>query len=455
MRLSTHYGMMAIVMFAAVCTVFSGQPRRDDEPVLAAKLMAAIPVDHETAIDVDLVADDWMPINLSIALRLAQTNNLDIAQARAVVDQAGAILQRARVQVLPNLNIGSTYVHHEGNIQRTEGNIIRVNRDSLFVGGGPGLTMSFADAVFAPLVARQLRTASQAGLQRVNNDTLLAVSDAYFNVLRARRRLARVEATLEFLTSKQPAKIRSDSKGLLPVVEAMQQVGAAEALKAEVERVLVEVQRRREERAAAIQELRIAATELARLLRLDPQTRLWPMEDFRVPMEIPGPWFSQSPEDLVRLALVNRPELAENQALVQAAVERVRTARFRPFLPNVILNYNWGDFGGGPELMRSGTRTFFGNSGRITHFEPRTDFDVSLFGACKTWGSAIGPRFASRKRLPARRIFGSCRPRTASWHRSFRRSTWCRDGKSGWRSRGRRYSPRTANRQAPSFSRCD
>ena len=35
-------------------------------------------------------------------------------------------------------------------------------------------------------------------------------------------------------------------------------------------------------------------------------------------------------EELVRQALRNRPELAENEALVQAAVERVRAARFRP-----------------------------------------------------------------------------------------------------------------------------
>src|SRR5207302_3668696 len=70
--------------------------------------------------------------------------------------------------------------------------------------------------------------------------------------------------------------------------------------------------------------------------------------------------------------------------------ERVRTARYRPWLPNVILNYNWGDFGGGPDpnvVITPGTATTpakittvpgFGPSGEIHHFDPRADFDVSL-----------------------------------------------------------------------------
>lgn len=337
--------------------------------------------------------DQVMPIDLATALRLAQTNNLDIAQARETVKQAEAQLTRARALILPTVNLGSTYVDHEGNIQRTEGNVVKANRDSLFVGGGPSVSLGFSEALFAPLVARQVSAASQAGMQRVHNDTLLAVAEAYFNVLRARRRLARVEATLEFLTSEKAAATRAGSKGLLPVVEVMQKVGAAEALKSEVERVRVEVVRRREERFAALQELRVAGAELARLLRLDPQVVLLPLDDFRVPLELPGPWFSQPLEELVRTALVNRPELAESKALVQAAVERVKTARYRPFLPNLVLNYNWGDFGGGPDpnppILVNGKLTpvpGFTPSGRIRHFGTRSDFDVTLIWRLQNFG---------------------------------------------------------------------
>src|ERR1019366_4950614 len=254
-----------------------------------------------------------LPIDLGTALRLARTSNLDIGQAREVVGQSRLQLQAAYAQILPTLNMGSTYTHHEGKIQKTEGNIINANRDSLFVGLGPSMSLNFADAIFAPLVARQNNAATQAGWRRVQNDTLAAVAEAYFTVLRARRKLARVDVALEYLTADEPSPIRSGSKGLLPVVDAMQKAGAAEALKAEVHRVQVEVLRRQEERIGAVQEMRVAVAELARLLRLEPSAPLWPLEDFRVPLELPGAWYDMPLEDLVRIALLNRPELAENQ----------------------------------------------------------------------------------------------------------------------------------------------
>src|SRR5262249_10305441 len=154
-------------------------------------------------------------------------------------------------------------------------------------GGGPSLSVGLTDVLFGPLAARQVLTATRAGLRRVNNDTLLAVADAYFNVLRARRRLARVGETLDFLDSDRSAENRAGSKGLLQVTEAVFKVGALEVLRAEVERVRVEILRRREERVAALQELRLATAELARLLQLDPQIPLWPVEDFRYPLALP------------------------------------------------------------------------------------------------------------------------------------------------------------------------
>jgi outer membrane protein TolC len=332
------------------------------------------------------------PLTLPIALRLSQTNNLDIAQAREFVRQAGIVLDRARIGFVPTFNIGSAYNHHEGTIQKTEGNIIFANRDSLFVGGGPSLNLSFSDAFFAPLVARQLAAGSEAAFARQMNDTLLAVADAYFEVLRVRRRLARIEETLDYLASERAAPGRAGSKGLLPVVQSVQLAGGAEASRAEVERVRIEVLRRREEKAAVLREFRAAMAELARLVRLDPQVPLWPAEDFRFPMPLPGAAWTAAPlEELVRVALSNRPELAESQALIRAAVERVRTAKYRPFMPNVVLAYNWGDFGGGPDtnpnIITPATKTSpakvtaqpgFAASGSINRFDPRTDFDVAL-----------------------------------------------------------------------------
>ncbi len=177
------------------------------------------------------------------------------------------------------------------------------------------------------------------------------------------------------------------------LVQGFLAVGGAEALKAEVDRVEVEVQRRREERDAALQELRLASADLALLVRLDLLAALLPVEDYRFPLPLPGDqWHNQPPEELVRQALMNRPELAENEALVQAAVARVKAAHFRPLIPNVALNYNFGGYGGGPdpnsEIVKGKVVTLpgFGPSGSILHFNTRTDFDVSLIWRLQNMG---------------------------------------------------------------------
>ncbi|MBI2808567.1 MAG: TolC family protein [Planctomycetes bacterium] len=332
-----------------------------------------------------------MPITLSAALRLAGTSNLDIAQSREVVRRARIQLQRARILLLPNVNFGSTYVDHDGQIQRAQGDVFTADRNSLFVGLGPSASVHLGDAVFAPLVARQLERASEAGLQRVHNDTLLAIAEAYFTLMRGQRRLARAELTLDMLTSEKPSAIRAGSKGLLPLITAMQKAGAAEAFKSEVYRVEVDVLRRREERATALQEYQVASAELARLLRLSPDMSLWPVEDFRAPLDISGPWTDQSFEAMVRIALSNRPELAENQAQVQAAVERVRAARYRPLIPNLIVNYTFGGFGGGPSpnpiaVIRDGKSIVGGPASVIGNFGSRADFDVGLMWRLQNLG---------------------------------------------------------------------
>jgi outer membrane protein TolC len=342
-----------------------------------------------------------LPIDFRTAMRLTLTSNLDIAQAREVVNQARARQLAAEVTVLPNFNLGSEYTQHEGNISKTEGNIIKANKDALFVGGGPSLTFQTADAIFLRLAAQQITAATQAGRQRVTNNTLLQVASAYFSVLRARRRIARVNETLEFLTSEQRSPSRAGSKGMLPLVRDVVELGGKEALRSDLARVQVEVLRRQEELAGAVQDFYLATAELARLLRLDPETPLEPVEDFRYPMPLPGDaWADQPLDALVQVALMNRPELAENRALVQAALERVRAAKYRPFLPNVAVTYAWGDYGGGPNLnpslilppaMKGGpprvvAQPGFGPSGQIHHFAPRTDLDIAVFWKLQNMG---------------------------------------------------------------------
>jgi outer membrane protein TolC len=354
----------------------------DTAPIETLPAPRAVPVPPETTTQFPPadVRNPAVGITYLDALRIAVLSNLSVAQAQAVVQQAQAVKQRAQVAWLPNLNtVPYDYVNHQGRIQKTEGNIINMNRESLLVATGPVLSLGLSDALFNFGVARQAVFAARAAQQRVTNDTLLAVSDAYFNVLRNRRRVARLDEVLEFLTSEQPRAIRNNLRGMLPLMTAYLEVGATS--QAEHYRVEVEVLRRRQELITALQDLRVSIAELARLLHQDPTVVLWPLEDYRVPVPIPGEgWFNTDLPDLVRTALNNRPELAEQQALVQVAVNQVRAAKYRPFFPTVLVTYTEGGFGGGPPLITTPgkTTTTFGHSGNINNFGNRADFEGLL-----------------------------------------------------------------------------
>jgi len=329
----------------------------------------------------------YVPIDFGTALRLAQTNNLEIAQARQVVNLMEAGLLRAEVLTLPSANANSTYVDHTGRIQQAIGNIVFTNRQSLWVGGGPGVNFQFSEALFAPLAARQQVAAAEQGVGRVTLATFLDVADAYFNVMLARRKLALIDETLDFLTADTPSPKRGGAKGLYPLVRDFVKAGRADALKADEARVLVEVFRRQEDRRKALQDFEVASAGLARVLYLDPRTFLWPIEDFRFPMPLPGQsWLAADLDNLVQTAASNRPDLAENQALIRAMLNRWRLAKYRPLSPAFVVNFNAGGFGGGPNFLErlpgtglakssAGPQT---HSGYIQEFGGRTDFDATL-----------------------------------------------------------------------------
>jgi outer membrane protein TolC len=323
--------------------------------------------------------DCAVPVTLDDVLKLAILANIDIELARITVERARINIRRATVRFLPNLAIGSVYTMHDGTIQNTLGNISNVNRDSLFVGLGSTLVAPIGEAIYVIPEARQQLQAARFGQTRVMNDTLLRVAEAYFAVLRARRQVARLDETIEFLTSEQESALRGQSKGLLPLIKAF--VKAGTALPSDQARVEADVVRRMGERVRALEDVRTASAELARLLHLDASLFLYPVEDYRKPLDIPGDVLSREPvEKLITQALRSRPELGENNALIEAALARYRAAQFRPLLPNVIANVSYGGFGGGPEVVgrtRTGTN-ILSNSGVIKDYGPRTDIDLGL-----------------------------------------------------------------------------
>src|SRR5262249_54862182 len=87
---------------------------------------------------------------------------------------------------------------------------------------------------------------------------------------------------------------------------------------------------------SAREEWRVRSADLTQVLRLDPRAVVVPIEEDHLQITLVDP--TRSLDDLMAVAMLNRPELASNQAIVQAAEVRVRREKMRPLLPIVLLN---------------------------------------------------------------------------------------------------------------------
>jgi outer membrane protein TolC len=231
-------------------------------------------------------------------------------------------------------------------------------------GAGPFAVFAVTDAIFSPLAARQVLRAREATLQTARNDTLLAVAEAYFNVQEARGNLAGAEDA-----ARKAAEV---VRGIEPLVRY--------ATPVEVNRARAELFQRRQLVTAARERWRTASAELARILRLDAAALVEPLEPPHLQVGLVPP--HQTVDELIPLALTNRPELAAQQALVQATLQRLRQDRLRPLIPSVLLRgastpvvgtLAGGAFGGGV-------------NGHIGDFSARSDFDLQVLWEWKGLG---------------------------------------------------------------------
>ncbi len=127
--------------------------------------------------------DRRFPINFATTLRLADARPLVIAAAQARVWIAEAELTRAKVLWLPELNIGFDYIRHDGGGPDFAKSVLTTPSVNFFYAGG-GLygVLALSDAIYAPLVARQVLNARHWDTQGAKNDALMQTADAYFLV---------------------------------------------------------------------------------------------------------------------------------------------------------------------------------------------------------------------------------------------------------------------------------
>lgn len=328
------------------------------------------------------------PIDLSSALRLAGVQNLELTIARERVTETLAIKQWAAAQALPNINLGTNYDAHRGPLQQDNGNILKVNRDALYVGLGanavgggtvniPGVNynLNIGTAWFNYLQSQQLVAKAEAASRTIENNTLLRVSLAYSDLLQAEVKLAIL------------LQNKNDAAELARITEAYAQSG--QGRKADADRAQVELRKRESEAAQGEADITTSSARLARLLNLDPAVKLVCVEGSAVPSPVVPEPIPVS--ELVAIALMQRPELEERRAEIVQSLYALSNAKWLPFSPNVILGFSTGAFGGGSNLI-SQPPGFIGGNGmlqtgpRFGNFDDRVDFDTVIYFTFQNMG---------------------------------------------------------------------
>ena len=266
--------------------------------------------------------DLGFPINLATALRLSDARPLIVASAQASVWIAEAKLTRAKLLWVPTLNFAADYIRHDGGgPDFNKGILTSPSVNYFYAGGSLSQYVNLTDAIFEPLAARQELRSRQFDVQAAKNDSLQMTADAYFRVHESRGKYA---GTLYAVKRGHDLvdRIARLSKDLVPRVE----IDRARNMVADIEQMA----------NSAREDWRVHSADLTQILRLDPRTVVVPQEHDHMQLTLIDP--SQTLDDLMRVAVLTRPELASNRAKVDAAEARVRREKMRPVLPVVALN---------------------------------------------------------------------------------------------------------------------
>ncbi|MBI1918133.1 MAG: TolC family protein [Planctomycetes bacterium] len=348
----------------AVTVVKIGAPRHPGDRASAPPLPAATPVLPPTS-------EEW--VDLGTALAVAGVENPTIGRAVEAVRAAQAALLRARALLLPTLNAGSSFDLHRGNLLSARGIVRDLHRESVYAGSGasavgagtvtiPGVRLfaHLADAVFEPGVARREVEGRRFDSEATRNAILLDVAVRYLA-------LAGAEARLQ--------AIRRSERDLAEVVRLTANFARiGQGRKGDADRALSEGLLLRAEEQRAEGEVAEASANLARLLNLDPSTRLRAAEEAVPLLQLVDPGVPL--ERLLEVARNNRPEVRARSADVAAAETRLRQERVRPFVPVLSVGYSAGGFGGGSNQVAP----------RFGNFDPRTDLDVFAYWSLANLG---------------------------------------------------------------------
>ena len=330
-------------------------------------------------------------IDLPSALRLADGQNPVIGEARILILEALAQRSAAYALLLPTFNAGANYHDHVGVLQRSNGLILPVTEQSLYVGGGartlaaesigvPAVNIfsPLTDAIYEPLAAQQRVRGRQANAGFAANTVLLEVARLYIELIGAQAAFEARKVTATEADRITSAVVAFATSG---------QGRRSDADRSDVDRRLFQTEILRAEELMAV-----TSAQLSERLNLDPSSRLQPMATTLVPIELIDP--NLPVEQLIQTALAQRPDLERRRAEIQEANYQVRKEKSRPFLPTIWIGFSGGAFGGGSNLVPP---TF-------SRFGGRTDFDVRAYWTLLNFGAGNAALIKQRKALEGQAV---------------------------------------------------
>ena len=344
---------------------------QDPTPPVANPGLAATPTSPSR--EPSIPPSPTYPIDLPSALKLAEAVNPIIGEARTRVDEAMALRLKARAILLPNLNLGGDYNGHSGVYQRSSGQILNVARQSVYLGGGTGVSAQgtieipavfiaahLTDAIYEPLAARQRVDAAEFEATGTANAVLLGVAVEYLEL----------QAAGALIDARR--RTEAEAAEVARIAAAYARTG--EGRLADANRATTQRQLRSAEVRRAEERLGVASARLARRLHLDPSSRIEPAGQMLAVFPLVD--LDASQEGMIEVAERRRPEILAQSAAIMVAETRARQEKSRPFLPTIQLGFSGGVFGGGSNYSPP----------LLGEFRGRTDFDAIAYWSLLNFG---------------------------------------------------------------------
>lgn len=270
------------------------------------------------------------PIDLETTLRLAASNNLDIALARESVHSAYAKAITAQERFLPTVGPVYRFWRSEGVTQATDGSFVQgVDKQNMLVAGGASLSWPLGDAIFNTLSSLKSHQAAQASLEATSLNTILNSSIAYFELVQEDQRVNILE------------RVVKTSEKVVRETQTAVKLGAGSRDD------LLRTQAQRMHNQLALEQAREAlkqsSAHLVSLLQLDPRIELSPADGTAFPLQI------VSEENLGKLleeAYERYPAILAAKKQLQAAEYEQSAAKWGVFFPQILSDATSGKFGG-------------------------------------------------------------------------------------------------------------